>query len=104
MALWPSGNDATYDYGTHAELEVVGSTPAGGKWGCYFCNFRFGSDTEFHGDTEFNEMSMSDSVSPGDTEFHELSLNIMVTSTEIQCLLALIFNVFTFHSDTLDDC
>ena len=33
-----------------------------------FSNFHFGSDTEFHGDTEFNEMSMSDSVSPSDTD------------------------------------
>jgi hypothetical protein len=62
-------------------------------------DIEFHSDTEFHGDTEFNELSMSDSVSPSDIEFHELSLNLMATGTEFQCLLALIFNVFTFHSE-----
>ena len=64
---------------------------------CYDIEFHI--DTEFHGDTEFNELSMSDSVSPSDTEFHGLSLNLMATSTETQCLLTLIFNVFTFHSE-----
>ena len=47
MALWPSGNDATYDYGTHAELEVVGSTPAGGNRGYYFAISALGATLNF---------------------------------------------------------